>query len=480
MTVSRRWGPVLGIVVLAALAVAGSSGRSTAGPRSIPGGVALPVDSAAYVCPDVTGATASPAVLSVAGVRHLAASSLAVTSTPLTGSRAKPAALALRPVARVQSTAASSGVVIAANGPGAGDVVADVRRLIPRGRNRGLFSTPCLAPGTDVWITGADGRVGFTDTLAVSNPGSTVANVTVTAWASTGRLVPPKLQAFTVAAGQTAVLPVANYTPDAAFVSLHVHANSGRITADVLDRRINGVQPAGIDWIPPTRPPATDVVVPGLPGGPGLRRLIVANPGAADATVSLRLATVSANFSPAGHPTLLVRAGHTAVVDLTTSLGARSGAVVLHSDVPVTAAVLSEATATGKLPDTQWLVASAGLTGPAALADNTPPFGNTVRVYLAAPAAAGQVRISAVAGTKSTTVDVPAGRTVTFDPVAAFGNDAFGPLLFTPVGSAPVYASRMLYALGAHGPLNTAELPTLLPSATALPPVVEDPRAALP
>jgi hypothetical protein len=480
MRLSRRWGPVVGVVVLAALVAAGTSGRSSAGPRALARGGSLPVDSSALVCPDLSGDSVAPAVLTVAAVSHAAASSLTVTSTPLTGPGAKPSPLSVRPVTRVQSTTVSSGLVVAGQGPGAGGVVADVRRLIPRGRNRGLFSEPCLRAGTDSWITGADGRVGFTDTLIIANPGSTVANVTVTAWASTGRIVPPKLQAFTVAAGSTAQYRVANYTPDAAFVSLHVHANSGRVAAVVLDQRISGVQPAGIDWIPPTLPPSTDVVVPGLPAGHGPRRLIVANPGSTDATVSLRLATVTANFSPAGHPTVLVRAGHTAMVDLTTSLGARSGAAVLHSDVPVTAAAVSQATETGKRPDIQWMAASSGLTGPAALADSTPPFGNTVKLHLAAPGSAARLRITAVLSGKSQTVAVPAGRTLTFDPVVAFGTDAFGPLLFTPIGSGLVYASRMVYAPGAHGPLTTAEQPTLLPVPTSLPPVVADPRAALP
>jgi len=42
------------------------------------------------------------------------------------------------------------------------------------------------------------------------------------------------------------------------------------------------------------------------------------------------------------------------------------------------------------------------------------------------------------------------------------------------------YTTRTLYAMGAHGPLLTAAPPMLLAKAIALPPVVADPRAALP
>lgn len=484
MTAGRRWAPVVGLAVVAGLIAAGSAGRSVAGPPARARSGSLSVDSAVAVCPNLAGLPVSPTVVDIAAVPPSAATtrapSVAITTARLTGKAAGSTTVPTRPITRVQSTTVAQTGVVQATGPGAGGVVVEQSRLIPGGIYRGLMSAPCVAPATDTWLTGADGRVGYTDTLVIANPGTTVANVTVTAWASTGRLTPPKLQAFTVAARSAQFLNIADYTPDAALVSLHVHANSGRVTAEVFDRRVTGVRPAGIDWIPPTSPPTTDLVVPGFPAGTGPRQIVIANPGAVDAMVSLRLATGSGNFSPAGHPTVLVRGGRTALVDLTTSLGGAAGAVVLHSDMPITVAGVSQATATGKLPDIQWLVASSGLTGPAVLPDNSPPFGHDVRVYLTAPQAAAQVRIEAVTSGKIVTVSVAAGRTLAYDPVAVFGSAAYGPLLLTPIGGGPVHASRMLYAFGAHGPLTTAEQPTVLPTPTALPPVVEDPRAAVP
>ncbi len=190
-------------------------------------------------------------------------------ATPLTGASARPHRLPRRTVVRVGSVKPGHAVLVTAEGSGAAAVAADQQRLIPHGSNRGLFSTACLEPATDWWITGADGRIGYIDTLVLANPGTTAANVTVTAWSSGGALEPPKLQSFTVDPLSAVDLPVANYAPDAANVTLHVHANSGRVTAEVRDIRVNGIRAAGLDWIPPTRPPARSLVVPGIPAGAG-------------------------------------------------------------------------------------------------------------------------------------------------------------------------------------------------------------------
>lgn len=477
--------PVTGVAAIIALAVVGSENRAPAAPVAQPHGGSLAVTETSAVCPNVTGSDAAPTVMSVAdasaAVRGLAGRSVTVTTTPLAGPRSKPTRLTVHGVSRSRITVAARPRLVGATGPGAAAIVADQSRLIPRGQARGLFSTPCLTPDTDWWLTGPDGRVGYTDNLVLANPGSTVANVTITAWATKGRLEPPKWQSFTVDAGSAAFLPVANYTPDAANVMLHVHANSGRVTAEVVDRRVSGVHPAGVDWIAPTRPPATHLVVPGFTGGAGPRRLLLGNPSRRDATVSLRLSTPSGNFAPAGHQTVVVRAQHTTTVDLTASLAGGPGAAVLHSDVPVTAAGITSADSTNRrlFSDTQWQPAAHRLSGPAVLPDNTPPFQSIVRVYLTAPGSSARVRVATIGGAKKT-VAVRAGRTISWDPVAAFGTAAYGPLVFTPAGGGAVYISRTLYAMGAHGPLTTAEQPTLLPGRVPLPAVVPDLRAAVP
>lgn len=483
MTVPARWF-LAAVLVVGALAGAATAGRSVAGAPDRPTGRSLPVTGAALVCPMATGTSDAPVVLSVASVagalpRRTDDRSVK-TVTRLTGSKATAQTLPPGGLARTQTTQTAAPVLLTAKGAAADTVAADQRRLVPGGRWRGLVSSRCLPADVDWWLTGADGRIGYTDLLLLANPGATPANLTVSAWAAGGQLHPPKLQSYTVPAYRSVLLPVADYAPDAALVTLHVHANTGRIAANVLDNRVTGIRAAGVDWIGPTRPPATDIVVPGFPGSSGPRRVILTNPGDRDATVGVKLSTASGSFAPAGHPTVLVRAGHSSLVDLTESFGQSPGAVLLHSDVPVTASGFSQLTAGAKtFPDLQWQPAAEPLDGPAVLPDNYPPFDGVIRLFLTAGGSATKVRVGTVGG-DSETVEIRAGRTVVFDPLDAFGTAGRGPLVLSPLSEAPVYAARTLYFLGAHGPLVTSEEPSLLPKPVRLPPAIDDLRAALP
>lgn len=483
-----RW-PAIGVLLLAGLIVAATVGRP--GPvsrREASTSSALPVTEASWVCPLGGGNATAPMTTAIANVSSALAGvgtrAASVHTVPLTGSAAKPSAVSAHPASRLVSRHAAPSFVLEASGAGAGTVVGDQIRLTSHGVHRGLLSSPCLQPTTDEWITGTDGRVGYSDILLLANPGSTTANLTVTAFSTKGRSEPPKLESFTIAANSVGLYAVANYVPDAALVTVHVHANTGRIAGAVLDRRVNGILPAGIDWIPPTTAPATDLVVPGFLRGSGGRHLVVTAPGDRDATVSLRLSTTGGNFAPAGHQTVVVRAGHSADVDLTSSLAGVAGAVVLHSDQPVTAAAVATATSAAvghrvSVPDIQWQPAALPVSGPAVLVNNTPPFDRTVRVYVTAAQSAAKVRVTTTTG-RSTVVSVRAGRTLDWDPTSAFGTAAYGPLIFTPAGGGAVYVSRTLYASGLHGPLTTSEQPTLLPSAISLPGAVPDERVAVP
>ena len=477
----RRWFAA-GCAGLVAVGLAGGLTGSAADEALRPRASLLPVTASSVVCPNLGGSADAPSVLAVAAVgdrlRPVSIDRPAVTLTSMSGPGAKPRPLDFDVQLRQSSTKAAGAAVVTAEGPGAGTIAALQRRLNPSGLRRGLLSIPCLPPGTDWWLAGAEGGIGFNDELVLTNPGSAVANVTVTAWSERGPLDPPKLRAFTLDANTSTRLVVADYFPDEPHVTMHVTATSGRITAAVLDSRFTGVTPGGIDWIAPTQPPALEVVVPGYVGNPGSRSVVITNPGDIDATVDLRIARQDGNFVPAAHPSVVVRAGHSISLDITEAMAAIPGAVLLNSDQPIVAAGLTKLVGTGDRmrPDIQWQPAGAPITGPTVLADNFPPFDRNVRVFLVAPDAASSVRVAA--GGKSRVIRVDGGRTYVMDPKIAFGPDFTGPYVITPRGAAPVYLARTLFAYGDHGPLVTSTPAVPLPKPVELPPVVADQRAA--
>lgn len=480
MTRTRSW-LLAAVTVVVALAVVGSlvtpTGRVA---RAARGGVA-PVLSTQLVCPTVTGGPAGQSTDMV--VAHVGAGPAPKTSYSLVSPSARARAaspLALRPSALVRKGSSYGAALVTANGAGAGSVVATQASLIPTGLGRGLLDVACQPPATDWWFAGADGGVRVEDRLWLVNAADTPANVAISFWSGRGPLSPPNTSGIVIAAHSSLVRRLSDFTPDVPQVAFHVHANSGTVAVGVTDLRNLGDRPTGSDFLPPTLAPARSSVVTGFMPGATYGLVDIVNPSTHDATVSLRVVTSTKDFAPAGHQSVLVRAGHTVRVDLSAIIATEVAAVAIDSDTPVTAAALTAQRPTSGFTELAWLPAQAPLTGPAAIADNVPPFGQKVSLIVTAPDAAAKLRVTAASGAVAT-VRVPAGRTINADLRALLhaGADGPGPIVLTPL-SGPVYVVRTLYALGAHGPLMAASAPMLLPAATLLPPVVPDPRAALP
>lgn len=477
----------LGVAAVAGVVAAGTATR----PAAVQTGAAVtgtrPVTRVQLVCPGLDGSPGAPVQISAVDTARLLGGGTAppaqVSLAPLnmgtsdSASRSIAAAsLELTPVATTTFVARLPATVVTAVGAGAANIVASQHDLVSDGMLRGLLSAPCQPATTDSWLTGADGRIGHTDVLVVANPGSTEADVTVSAWSETGPVDLPKLQSLTVPAGQAVELDVADYAPDDGLVTLHLHADSGRVTAIVRDNQTSGLSPAGSDWLPATQPPAEQLVVPGFHAGAGPRLLVVTNPGREAATVRLRLLAGDRAFVPAGHPQLVVPPGRSGFVDLSTALGGTAAAAALTSDQPIVAAGMSQATGAGELSDLAWLPATAPLAGPGVLADNTPALGGGGVLALTTLDQPATVRLVGRSG-QPHTVNVPADRTLSLDLRSVLGVDGSGPVAVVPV-SGLVWASRSIEASGAHGPLLTAMVPATLPPPVTLPAVREDPRVA--
>jgi hypothetical protein len=437
------------------------------------------------VCPAVNGTPSGTASLAAVAdvaraLQPASKSSGTVTATVLAGPKSKPVTIHPAPAATLRSVAKTNRTIaITATGSVAASLAADQLSETATGRFRALSTVRCVAPKTDWWFSGTDGRVGFTDVLILANPTRGPAEVTVSLWGDKGALQNPRLEALQVAGQSVVKIPISSVAPDDASVGVHVHATSGAVTAAVLDHRSSGLKSLGGDFIPETTAPSTSAVVAGYPPGSGPRYVIITAPGKLDATVDLRLVTKSGSFTPTGINQFVVRAEHARVIELTKSLNGSSGAVVLSSDQPIFANGISVTLETGQRPDIMWVGATPPLTGPSAIADGHEPDGGHAFLYLAAPQGTARVRVSSPNG-KSTTIAVPARHSVVAD-ITKTVQAATGPWPFvvTPIGAAPVYGVRAMYFAGAHGALITGEPLVGLPKPIVLPPVREDPRVAV-
>ena len=234
-------------------------------------------------------------------------------------------------------------VLISADGAMATGASAAVLGTATTGDQAGLMAAPCSAPTTVHWFPG----VGSGDTdrtqLILTNPDDAQAVVDLRFFGRRGRVAVPGSPNITVAGRSTRTLTISALVQTEGPLSVAVRTSSGRIAAIARElRRFKG-EPAGADWQLGAAAPAVSVVIPAVPEGDGVRRLVVTNPGTVRAAVTISALGIQGEFAPAGAETLDLEPESTAEVDLTTGLAGEPGAIKLSSDQPVTGAVLSTA-----------------------------------------------------------------------------------------------------------------------------------------
>lgn len=364
------------------------------------------------------------------------------------------------------------------------------------GRERGLAGLRCEPPRTDTWFVGGGGTTGDdTSVLVLVNPDATPATVDLDLIAapdadgatSTDQSLG---QGITVQPRSRLGIQLDTLVLDRSFITVHVHARRGRVAAGLRRASSDGNVPRGVDWVPVSSGPATRVVVPGIPAGPGARRLLLTNPSEDDTVVSVQVTTSDAQFVPTGLSEVSVPARSSLSVSLDPIARDTPVTAVVTSDVPVLAGVLVLDRQAGQVEDFAFGGSTLPLSGPALITDvviDRPTESTLVLTALDGDAtvAVTPIRVLRASGAGGLpapkTVKVPGGRTValklsTFYPP---GTEAQLAVEVRPLdGSGPVYAARYLRERGAHGPLVTLLDLQGPAQRVSRPTVVEDRRVA--
>lgn len=347
-------------------------------------------------------------------------------------------------------------------GPGGLEAGFTVRET--SGDQRGLAGARCTEPSATTWLVGpgpADAEI----TLHLTNADRALAVADVEIHAAEGRITADQGIGIEVKPGEHREIDLRKLAPSADVMAVGVTTSTGRLA--VAARAVLGGR--GVDWLPAAAPPATHVVVPGVPGGGGRRELLVAAPGDTDAVVQIKAVTEDAAYAMKGRESLDVPAGAVVSLDVTTGVGGQAAALVLTSQTPVVAGLV--ATGTGERADVAFTAGTPPLDLGSAVADN----GKGSKLVLTAPGEAGKVRVRLLPSGEEFEVAVPAGRTKNVK-LAAKG--AFG-LVVTPV-SGHVYGGRVTEERLKSGLLLTVQplapgrmwamRPTLVDSATVVSP----------
>ncbi|NEA27009.1 DUF5719 family protein [Actinomadura bangladeshensis] len=313
------------------------------------------------------------------------------------------------------------------------------------GPDRGLAGARCATPGTDLWFLGP-GPVGTDELdLYLTNVDAQPASVDLTALSGEGPLDTPEGRGTRVEPYTTRIVKIGDsaeglggIVEGAADLALRVRTTSGRVAASL---RARVAKEKGIEWLPQSRGPATSVLVPGVPGGDGQRRLLVSVPGEADARIRVQVITSGGAFAPQGQDVLDAPAQTVTSVPLTGALSGKAAAVRLIADRPILAGF-----AAARGADIAYGTATEPLaaSGPGVVADNR----FDASLILTAPSGAATVQVvtmNAAGKSAPQEVKIPAGRTVETELSPPAKGDASYAAVITPkAGSAPVYASRVL------------------------------------
>ncbi|MFP5219572.1 MAG: DUF5719 family protein [Actinomycetes bacterium] len=454
----------------------------------------VPVVGAQAVCPDlrqVAGTTVSAVSVGVADVAgdDGAALDAVVTARPLGSVRtATPPVL---PVPAEGAAAAAlaqdvngGALAVGATGADAAGLAVQQSALVQSPTVRGLATASCPSPRTDAWLLGGGTRVGERSTLVLANPDLQEAVVDVSALSGEGPVDARPGRGITVPARGRTEVPLEELAPDRSRLAVRVQATRGRVSAVLRHERSDGVVPRGVAYAAPAGEPAEELVVPGMPAGPGGRSVWLVNPGEVDVTAEVEVTTSDGQFVPDGLSGLPVPAGSTVSADLSAVLGATPAALRVRASGPVLAVGVAENAGAGDVRDVGLAGPAGPLGAPVVLSDVVLGAVDTTVllsaltgdgvVELAVLPVAGAVRVPAA----PRRVEVPGGRTVAVrlaDLVPAGMVGRVAVQVRPDQRAADVHVGAVDAATRAEGPLLA--LSTLTAPATSVPQpvVVRDP-----
>ncbi|HSO63591.1 MAG TPA: DUF5719 family protein [Ornithinibacter sp.] len=271
---------------------------------------------------------------------------------------------------------------------------------------RGLVSTPCGSGASDLWLLAGGAGPGRQERLVLTNPGANPVTADVTVHGATGPLGDPRVETVPPGGRVSILLDAASGAEQ--HPAVHVRADGGGLHATLTDTWLDGSTALGADTTTATAAPATVHVVPAAVFGPGPTALRVAVPGEQGAVVKVTVLAADGLVPLTGDTVLSVGPGAVGELPLT-GVPAGTDAVVIRSDVPVVASVLSRV-GTGTAPgDIAWSVAGTGLrsVGGAAFAEVS-SVTRTLHLVSTGGSSSAQV-ISVIGGTpRSQTVELPA------------------------------------------------------------------------
>lgn len=296
----RSWSPlVLALVgvpglIAVALGTLNPASEPAAGPRTPQSAPLVSID---LVCPSPLGPTSSISLTQADTAQEYSAQDGGGAGEPgqvvvRNGSDEVPW---LVPIGTVASAAVGDGSgVVSGSGTSAPGLVASVTQDRPRA------GTVCAPPEADLWFSGLGAGPTHGSVIELINPDEANGVADITIFSEEGILDVPALRGIAVPGDSSTRLSLAEIIPRRGQLGARVSVSRGRLGVSVSDLNDElGAGDVSTEWLPAQSVPATSNLLLGLPDG-GQHQLVITNPGADEASVSVQVLTPSAPFIPTG------------------------------------------------------------------------------------------------------------------------------------------------------------------------------------
>jgi hypothetical protein len=285
----------------------------------------------------------------------------------------------------------------------------------------GFAAAECAEAVGDSWLVGGATTTGRTSILTLSNPSRVAASVTLTIYGENGPVSGAGTDGIVVPPGGQRILSLAGFAPDLASPVVRVQSRGGQVVASLQEVVVRVLDPGGVDIVGAGPGPSTSVTIPGVViANSAAVAPLVSQEGFSDLRTAIRLlvpgtqnAKVTLTVLPedtAAKPTrvqLSVTAGSATEVPLD-SFPDGEYSLSISSDQPLVAGARVSTVAESGATDFSWIAAGTPLRERALV---SVPDGPSPVLHLV-NTTASDVTVSLRARGKTTSVSVPAGRSV--------------------------------------------------------------------
>jgi hypothetical protein len=290
---------------------------------------------------------------------------------------------------------------------------------VDRERLSGFAASACSEPAAESWLVGGSTDVGQTTVIALANPATVDATVTLEIYGESGRVDAAGAAGIVVEAGTQRLVSLAGLAPNVVLPVVHVVSVGASVTATLQQSAVRSITPEGVEIVGTSSAPSDEQIVPGfvVPSSrpveradgydfrvPGVRVLV---PGAYDGEVTV----VARSADGTESEPQIVRATAASVIDVPLDgLPAGEYSLVVTSDEPVIAAAHS-ASSRGEGDDFAWFAATTALDDDATVAVASGP---QATIGIANPTGEDRT-VALIRGDSEREIVVPAGGSAVTD-----------------------------------------------------------------